>query len=258
MRIVGMILIFVALVFTCWWLLGDREYKGWAVSICLIAVFVGAFFILNERITELKIFSIGQLRMAAKQAEADADAISRLREQIETQAETTQKLRAAVEGGAVQVAKALEYIRSLQDEVARTSDKVEDLHERLAESPTSSRPQLQYGESTFRKIDSHVSGHIVFRSTSNISLTSVDFQVSVVGSGESRILSIEPAVPVSLMVSTFVSPDGRQASLRYTVVGDQEPAFSLELTAPTRIRIEGQPGIRPFELDANGSDGEDA
>jgi hypothetical protein len=88
LKIVGALLIINALVITAWWVMGEHPHKGWAFTLCLSAVFVGAFLVLQERVTELTVKGIGTIKSAAEQASADAIAISELKERVEAQSAT--------------------------------------------------------------------------------------------------------------------------------------------------------------------------
>ena len=88
LKIVGTLLIISALFITAWWVMGKHPYKGWAFTLCLSAIFVGAFLVLQERVTELTVKGIGTIKSAAEQASADASAISELKERVEAQSAT--------------------------------------------------------------------------------------------------------------------------------------------------------------------------
>jgi len=88
MKLLGLLIILNSLALTGYWVTGDHPYKGWAFSICLVAVFAGAFFVLQERVTELTIKGVGKLKAAAKQASADANKISELKSRVEAQSAT--------------------------------------------------------------------------------------------------------------------------------------------------------------------------
>ncbi len=58
--LLGVLLIIAALVITAWWVMSEHPHKGWAFTLCLTAVFVGAFLVLQERVTELTLKALGQ------------------------------------------------------------------------------------------------------------------------------------------------------------------------------------------------------
>ena len=84
----GVLLILVSLSITAWWVIGENPHKKWAFAICLAAIFSGAFLILQERVTELTVENIGTIKSAAKQASADAKAITDLKKRVEAQSAT--------------------------------------------------------------------------------------------------------------------------------------------------------------------------
>lgn len=84
----GALLIVFALIITAWWVMGEHPHKKWAYTLCLTAVFVGIFFILQERVTELTVKGVGTIKSAAKKASADAKAISDLKDRVGAQSAT--------------------------------------------------------------------------------------------------------------------------------------------------------------------------
>ncbi len=88
LEIVGALLIITALIITAWWVMGEHSHKGWAFTICLSAIFVGSFLVLEERVTVLTVRGIGTIKSAAEQASADANAISDLKARVEAQSAT--------------------------------------------------------------------------------------------------------------------------------------------------------------------------
>lgn len=87
-KLAGFLIIVNAIVIAAWWLLGEHPYKGWAFSICLTAVFVGAFMILHERVTEVTLEGVGTIKSAVEQATADANSISEIKNRIQSQSAT--------------------------------------------------------------------------------------------------------------------------------------------------------------------------
>jgi len=88
MKIIGILLIFNALFLTIWWVCTDHPYKTWAISAGLIAIFVGVYFTIQNRVTEITIEKVGTIKAAADQATVDALAVSILRKRIEAQSAT--------------------------------------------------------------------------------------------------------------------------------------------------------------------------
>ena len=219
------------------------------VLVALMLLFVGLAFLFYERITEITISKIGTIKTAVEQAQADAGAISALRKGIEEQAQATNELRASVQAGAEQVAKTLQYLQTLQKQLDELRQKMADLDKRSLPSPPPAAG-LEFGSSKFAPTNSGIAGQVLFRPTGVLALTTVEFSVQVQGSGDEHILKIEPSVPVSLNVMISVSPDGRQARISYAVVGNHNPGFRIELSGPAALRIDGSPGITPFDLDA--------
>lgn len=91
-EIIGIVLFIVPLGFTTWWVLGEHTHKGWAFVICIVALFVGAFLILEEQATELTVKGIGTIKAAAEQAKVDAKAITDLKDQAEAHTATVDRI----------------------------------------------------------------------------------------------------------------------------------------------------------------------
>ncbi len=251
MKIVGTVLMIGALSFTGWWVLGERRFKGWALTIGLATLLVGAFLVLNERVTEFTIPKVGTIKAAVEKAQADAQAVNDLRRQIESQAAAVGELRTATGQAAERIARAIEYVSNLESELAETRRRLATIDKRVGElPPPPGPPRLEYVSSSFLKTESGLSGRVVFRSTSNAALSSIEFIVSIVGKSTARIESIGPAASVSLMVTTAISKDGQQARVRYTLLSANPPGFHIMLSAPAMLRVEGNPGVRPFEIKA--------
>ena len=91
-EIIGIVLFIVALGFTTWWVLGEHSHKGWAFAICIVALLVGAFLILEEQATELTIKGIGTIKDAAEQANVNAKAIADLKNRAEAHTATIDRI----------------------------------------------------------------------------------------------------------------------------------------------------------------------
>lgn len=71
-----------------WWVLTDNPYKPWALTFTLVALFFGAFLLVQERATEITVKGVGTIKAAAESAREDAQAIANLKERIEAQSAT--------------------------------------------------------------------------------------------------------------------------------------------------------------------------
>src|SRR5437867_1463717 len=87
-NLLGILLIVVALSATGWWVAGDRAHKPWVFTVCLAAIFAGAFLILQDRATEITLKGVGTIKSAAERATSDAKAVAALRERVEAQSAT--------------------------------------------------------------------------------------------------------------------------------------------------------------------------
>ncbi len=129
--------------------------------------------------------------------------------------------------------------------------RVAQMDEQFTAGPEApSLPSLEFEDLECRRGTDGIHCQITFTPIGNLALSEVDFTLSVLAGSEGKISDISPGVPMSLMVQTTVSPSGDSATVRYTVAGSAKPAISVELTGPARLRIQGTPGVEPFELDA--------
>ena len=80
----GLILITLSLLFTLCWVISPQDYKGWVVTMCIIAIFVGLALILSDRAIEITMGGIGTIKAATKQVVLDAKAIGEIRKEIES------------------------------------------------------------------------------------------------------------------------------------------------------------------------------
>ena len=85
MRIVGILIIIIALLVTAWWVCSDHAHKEWAVTICIIALFAGVFLTLQDRAIEVSFKWVGKIKAAARQATTDASDIACVKERVEAQ-----------------------------------------------------------------------------------------------------------------------------------------------------------------------------
>jgi hypothetical protein len=88
MKIIGLLVILNAFVLTGWWVSTEHPYKSWAVTACIIALFIGMFMILQDRAIEISLKGVGTIKAAAEQASTDASAIANIKTRIEAQGAT--------------------------------------------------------------------------------------------------------------------------------------------------------------------------
>ena len=86
--LLGCFVIAASLLVAFWWMKRELPNKGWAMSITLMGIFVGIFFLLQDRATEISIQGVGTIKAAAEKASADVEAIAALRQRIEAQSAT--------------------------------------------------------------------------------------------------------------------------------------------------------------------------
>ncbi len=88
MELIGILLALIGLIVAGWYVTSNKPHKPWALSICLITVFFGAFLVLQDRVIELSVNKVGTIKTAAKEAVADAKAISEIKRRVESQSAT--------------------------------------------------------------------------------------------------------------------------------------------------------------------------
>jgi len=126
LKVVGVLLIINSLVITAWWVIGEHSHKGWAFTLCLSAVFVGAFLVLQERVTELTVKGIGTIKSAAEQATADANVISDLKARVEAQSATVDLI-------AKEAADAKKLISDLSEKNSKAEEKLSELDKSISD-----------------------------------------------------------------------------------------------------------------------------
>lgn len=85
---VGMLVILASLIAGAWYVISGRPRPVLASSFTFLAIFVGIFFVVYERATEITITGVGTIKAAAKSAEGDAAAIAKVLTRVEAQSAT--------------------------------------------------------------------------------------------------------------------------------------------------------------------------
>ena len=88
MKIAGFLIILNAVILTAWWGSAYPGHKGWAVVVCILALFAGIVVMLQDRAIEISLKGVGTIKAAAQQASVDAAAIATLKERVEAQSAT--------------------------------------------------------------------------------------------------------------------------------------------------------------------------
>lgn len=108
MKLIGLLIIINSLTLTGYWVIGDHPYKGWVVTLCIVAIIVGISFTFQDRAIEITFKGIGSIKAAAKQAAIDAETVSDLKNRVEAQSATVDL-----------VAKSASEARKITSEVAQ-------------------------------------------------------------------------------------------------------------------------------------------
>ena len=133
--LLGILLIACALILPFWYLTTDGQFKKSALTLGVVGVFAGCVLILNERITEITINSVGTIKASAKQAQLDAKAITDLKRRIESQSATVDLV-------AQEATRAKELSEEVADKNRKAEERLATLDERIGEA-TSALEQLK-------------------------------------------------------------------------------------------------------------------
>lgn len=130
----GVLIILNTIILTTWWVLGEHLHKNWAMCICIIAIFVGIFFILQDRAIEISFKWLGTIKAAAKQAATDAETIAKIKERIESQSATVDLVAqsaAEVHKTTTEIAQKNEIleekVKELNNLISKATDKLQTL-----------------------------------------------------------------------------------------------------------------------------------
>ncbi len=126
LKLVGVLLIIGALASTTWWVIGEHPHKKWAFTLCLAAMFGGAFLVKQETVTELTVKGIGTMKSVVEQASADANTISDLKTRVEGQSATVDLI-------AKEAADAKLLVNDLADKNSRAEKKLSQLDKSISD-----------------------------------------------------------------------------------------------------------------------------
>jgi len=137
MNILGFFIILSALVITGWWVLSNHKYKGWAVTVCILALFAGTLMLLQDRVVEVSLKGVGTIKAAAEKAITDAAAIADVKKRVEAQSVTVDL-----------VAKSASEAKSLVTELKKKSKKTKQELARLDKTMNKASSTLETMEKT--------------------------------------------------------------------------------------------------------------
>jgi methyl-accepting chemotaxis protein len=99
----------------------QSDHKGSAITLCLIGVFAGLALVLQDRLTELTVEGVGTIKSATERVQADAKAVTELRERVENQSATVDL-----------IAKEASKAKALSEEAAKKNLEAEERLTRMA------------------------------------------------------------------------------------------------------------------------------
>jgi len=126
-----------ALVITGWWVLTNHKNKGWAVTVCILALFAGTLMLLQDRVVEVSLKGVGTIKAAAEKATTDAAAIADVKKRVEAQSVTVDL-----------VAKSASEAKSLIVELEKKSEKTKQELARLDKTMDEANSTLETMEKT--------------------------------------------------------------------------------------------------------------
>jgi hypothetical protein len=128
MKLLGLLLIANALILSAAWMVGETASKAGSatrigvVSVTLIAVFAGIFFIIADRSTEITVKGVGTIKAAALSAQTDAKEVAAIKQRVENQSATIDL-----------IASKATQAQSLAEQVKRTLDFAVTVQKALAD-----------------------------------------------------------------------------------------------------------------------------
>lgn len=238
MKLVGILLVLNSIVVSSWWITTHGTHKGTVVSLCFLAVFAGLALTLSERITELSMKGVGTIKAAAESAQTDAEEIAAIRKRVEAQAATMDLV-------AKESAEAKQLLAGLTEQNKIADEKIAVLAELAAP------PSLSLLDTNIEKTDTGYDAVMTFLPSKNRPLGALVFAATIQGESSARILDLWPAYPPFLSGpdSKNIIEDGRQAVLRYQLMGVGRPAISLKTSAPATVKIEGNHDLPTFSIE---------
>ncbi len=127
MKLIGIALILNTLGLTFWWIATDQSSKGWALSVCGLAVFAGFALVFSDRLTELTVKGVGTIKAATEQVVADAKTVGDLKQRVENQSATVDLV-------AKQAAMAKALSEQVEEQNKRASEKLASLDKSASEA----------------------------------------------------------------------------------------------------------------------------
>lgn len=115
--------------------------------------------------------------------------------------------------------------------------------------PARKELKLTYSTHSVQEVSNGIQTIISFDSSVELPLGKVEFLIEVIGKADAKILSINPAEAISFSVMSKIGGDGKKGNLSYVSSGFSFPKIAITLSTPTKIVVQGQPGLDPFELD---------
>ena len=102
---------------------------------------------------------------------------------------------------------------------------------------------------TLKEIIKTETGYTVilrFKSSNKQPIGKLSFELVLIGSLASRIVSISHKEGMTIYEKTSISSDGQSASISFTPMDNYEPAIVFSTTGPAKVVIQGSHGIGKF------------
>ncbi len=184
------------------------------------------------------LFQFGNLQtFSFKALSAEANFIRDKKSEVQQDAAEIQKIKQQMTAFLLQSKanreeseKVRQHILTLENEIVRTS--------KLAALPT-----IALFKKEFQKDKATIVSKLIFKPSKNVPLGVLTFKATVIN-GDSRILSFIPDVEAHAYSfdekkDVFISPDGRNASISFSIIGTANPTLLLTVTGNTSVSISG-------------------
>ena len=126
MKLIGILLVFISISVSSWWIMAHGTHKGAVVTLCSIAVLAGIAILISDRITEFRIQGIGTMKAAVKQATADANVVTELKNRVEAQSATVDLI-------AKDAADAKQLVNTLSQKNSKAEEKLSQLDKSISD-----------------------------------------------------------------------------------------------------------------------------
>lgn len=218
--IVGLLILVIAFGISIWLKVYKNAEREISMHFFLFAFFTGAFLIMSETVTEITVNNIGSIRTEREKAISYNKEISEINEEIK-------KIKND----------ALDQLNKIKEELKKT--------QKMAEPN-----KILYSDYEIISNEPPYKIYIKFKTTKDIPLGDIMHDVKVLTNDPKvKIIALEPYNLIGFQtLDHSISSDGKTATLKYAILGHGAPGMFLTLSQKTRIKISGNYGLEPKEV----------